>query len=56
VSPEPNPRRREIARILWMILGLNLVVAIIKIAYGRSSGRSRSPQTACTRCSTRRRT
>ena len=38
MSPEPNPRRREIARILWMILGLNLVVAIIKIAYGRSSG------------------
>ena len=34
----PEQRQHAIARILWMILGLNLLVAVIKLAYGHASG------------------
>src|SRR5262245_36474047 len=33
-----DPRRRAIARILWMTLGLNVLVAVAKLAFGRMSG------------------
>jgi cation diffusion facilitator family transporter len=33
-----DQRRQTIARILWIILGLNLLVAVAKLAFGRISG------------------
>jgi cation diffusion facilitator family transporter len=38
VSSSPTHRQDRIARVLWVILGLNLVVAVAKLAYGLRSG------------------
>lgn len=38
VSQRPDPRRDQIARVLWGILGLNLLVAAAKLVYGYRSG------------------
>jgi len=38
VSQRPDPRRDQIARVLWGILGLNLLVAAVKLFYGYRSG------------------
>lgn len=37
-SERPEQRQHAIARILWIILGLNLLVAVAKLAYGRAAG------------------
>lgn len=35
---EQNRRRRTVVRILWVVLGLNLAVAVAKLVYGQISG------------------
>jgi len=38
LSPDPASRYRGIARVLWIVLGLNLLVAVAKLAYGAAGG------------------
>ncbi|MCK6526964.1 cation diffusion facilitator family transporter [Myxococcota bacterium] len=38
LPPPPSPTHRQVRRILWSILGLNVAVAAAKLAYGFASG------------------
>jgi cation diffusion facilitator family transporter len=38
ITDRQDQRQREISRILWIILGLNLLVAVTKLVFGRLAG------------------
>lgn len=38
MNEQVKQRRRAVVRVLWIVLGLNVAVAIAKLVYGRSSG------------------